>query len=60
VRASQAAFASATTSELRSGGPLQRSYRDMQAAVAHFMTGEQSMLEIGGVLARSPGAALAF
>jgi hypothetical protein len=32
----------------------------MQAAVCHFMTGEQSIIELGSVLAGAPGAAVVF
>jgi alkylation response protein AidB-like acyl-CoA dehydrogenase len=60
TRAAQTAFASCTTTALRDGSRLQRCYRDMQAAVCHFMTGEQSMIELGSVLAGAPGAALVF
>jgi alkylation response protein AidB-like acyl-CoA dehydrogenase len=59
-RVSQTAFAACTTTALRNGSILQRCYRDMQAAVCHFLTGEQSMLDIGAVLAGAPGAVLAF
>jgi alkylation response protein AidB-like acyl-CoA dehydrogenase len=60
ARITQTAFAACTTNALRNGSVLQRCYRDMQAAVCHFMTGEQSMLDIGAVLAGAPGAALVF
>lgn len=58
--AAQAAFTACSTAALRDGNRLQRAYRDMQAGNAHFMTGEQSWLDIGGVLAGAPGAFLAF
>lgn len=58
--AAQAAFSSATTTALREGSPLQRCYRDLQAGAAHFMTGEQSTIDLGAVLAGAPGAALVF
>jgi indole-3-acetate monooxygenase len=60
TRATQTAFASCTTTALRNGSRLQRCYRDMQAAVCHFMTGEQSIIELGSVLAGAPGAAVVF
>ena len=60
TRAAQAAFSSGTTTALRNNSRLQRSYRDMQAGVSHFMTGEQSIIDIGAVLAGAPGAALVF
>lgn len=55
-----AAFRSATTTALRNGGTLQRCYRDLQAAAAHFLTGEASLIEAGAVLAGAPGAILPF
>ncbi|CAN7375169.1 acyl-CoA dehydrogenase family protein [Phenylobacterium sp. LjRoot219] len=58
--AAQAAFSSATTTALREGSQLQRCYRDLQAGAAHFMTGEQSTIDLGAVLADAPGAALIF
>ena len=58
--AAQAAFSSATTTALREGSQLQRCYRDLQAGAAHFMTGEQSTIDLGAVLAGAPGAALVF
>jgi alkylation response protein AidB-like acyl-CoA dehydrogenase len=60
AHAAQAAFTACSTAALRDGNRLQRAYRDMQAGNAHFMTGEQSLLDIGGVLAGTPGAFLAF
>jgi alkylation response protein AidB-like acyl-CoA dehydrogenase len=56
----QTAFTACSTTVLRNGDRLQRAYRDMQAGNAHFMTGEQSLLDIGGVLSGAPGAFLAF
>ncbi|MDE8653172.1 acyl-CoA dehydrogenase family protein [Novosphingobium album (ex Liu et al. 2023)] len=52
----QAAFASSATTGLRDGGRLQRCYRDLQAANAHFLTGEQSFIDAGRYLVRIPGA----
>jgi alkylation response protein AidB-like acyl-CoA dehydrogenase len=52
----QAAFASSATTGLRDGSRLQRCYRDLQAANAHFLTGEQSFIDVGRYLARIPGA----
>jgi alkylation response protein AidB-like acyl-CoA dehydrogenase len=60
ARATQTAFASCTTAALRNGSRLQRCYRDSQAAVCHFLTGEQSILDLGSVLAGTPGAAVVF
>lgn len=60
LKATSAAFASATTTGLRNGNRLQRCHRDMQAAVSHFMTGEQSVIDLGAVIAGAPGAALIF
>lgn len=60
AQAAQMAFSSATTTALRQGSRLQRCYRDLQAGAAHFMTGEQSNIEIGAVLAGAPGAHLVF
>jgi alkylation response protein AidB-like acyl-CoA dehydrogenase len=59
-RVTQTAFGACTTTALRNGSILQRCFRDMQAAVCHFMTGEQSILELGAVLAGAPGAMLTF
>jgi alkylation response protein AidB-like acyl-CoA dehydrogenase len=58
--ASQTAFGSATTAALRNGSRLQRCYRDLQAAVCHFLTGEGSLIDAGAVLAGAPGAMLPF
>jgi alkylation response protein AidB-like acyl-CoA dehydrogenase len=60
ARAAQTAFGSGTTTALRNTSRLQQSYRDMQAGVSHYMTGEQSIIELGAVLAGAPGAALIF
>ena len=60
AQAAQTAFSSATTTALRQGSRLQRCYRDLQAGAAHFMTGEQSNIELGAVLAGASGAALVF
>lgn len=60
ANAAQSAFAACSTASLRDGNRLQRAWRDMQAGNAHFMTGEQSWLDIGGVLSGAPGAFLAF
>jgi len=37
-------------------GNQQRSYRDMQAAVAHFMTGKESIIDPGSIVAGAPGS----
>lgn len=60
AQVAQAGFTACSTTVLRNGNRLQRAYRDMQAGNAHFMTGEQSLLDIGGVLAGAPAAFLAF
>jgi alkylation response protein AidB-like acyl-CoA dehydrogenase len=56
----QAAYAACTTAALRDGSVLQRCFRDLQAANAHVMTGEQSWIEAGRVLAGVPGAVAIF
>jgi alkylation response protein AidB-like acyl-CoA dehydrogenase len=60
AEASHAAFVSATTTALRNGSRLQRCCRDLQAARAHFLTGEGSLIDAGAVLAGAPGAMLPF
>jgi alkylation response protein AidB-like acyl-CoA dehydrogenase len=60
AQAAQMAFSSATTTALRQGSQLQRCYRDLQAGAAHFMTGEQSNIDLGAVLAGAPGATVVF
>jgi alkylation response protein AidB-like acyl-CoA dehydrogenase len=60
TRACQAAFMSCTTSALRNGSILQRCFRDAHATVSHILTGEQSLLDEGAVLAKAPGAFLVF
>lgn len=56
TRVSQRAFTSCTTTALRNGNRLQRCYRDMQAGMAHFLTGEQSIIDAGRTLAGAQGA----
>jgi indole-3-acetate monooxygenase len=53
---SQAAFTSSATTGLRNGNRLQRCYRDLQAANAHFLTGEQSFIDSGRWLVGLPGS----
>ena len=60
VRIAQAAFASSTTYGLRNGNALQRCFRDINAGNAHFLTGEQSLIDAGKVIAGVEGAALVF
>ncbi len=60
TRVSQRAFTSCTTTALRNGSRLQRCYRDMQAGMAHFLTGEQSIIDAGRALAGVQGAAFAL
>jgi alkylation response protein AidB-like acyl-CoA dehydrogenase len=52
----QEAFTSSATTGLRNGNRLQRCYRDLQAANAHFLTGEQSFIDAGRYLAGLPGS----
>ena len=52
----QTAFTSSATTGLRNGSRLQRCFRDMQAGNAHFLTGEQSLIETGAFLAGQPGS----
>lgn len=52
----QTAFTSSATTGLRDGSRLQRCFRDMQAGNAHFLTGEQSLIEAGAFLAGQPGS----
>ncbi|TDH62783.1 hypothetical protein E2C06_10310 [Dankookia rubra] len=54
---SQTAFASSATTGLRNGSRIQRCYRDLQAANAHFFTNEQSFVDAGRYLAGIPGSA---
>lgn len=53
---SQLAFTSSATTGLRNGSKLQRCFRDMQAANAHFISAEQSFIAAGRYLAGIPGA----
>ena len=57
ARIGQTALGSATTAALRNGSKLQRCYRDLQAANAHFLTGEQSYIDAGRYLIGIAGAA---
>ncbi|HMO69355.1 MAG TPA: acyl-CoA dehydrogenase family protein [Novosphingobium sp.] len=52
----QKAFAASATTGLRNGSRLQRCYRDLQAANAHSLTGEQAYIDAGRYLAGLPGA----
>ena len=52
----QTAFTSSATTSLRNGSRLQRCFRDMQAGNAHFLTGEQALIEAGAFLAGQPGS----
>lgn len=52
----QAAFASSATTGLRNGSRIQRSFRDLNAGNAHFLTGEQSYIDAGRYLAGMPGS----
>jgi alkylation response protein AidB-like acyl-CoA dehydrogenase len=47
----QSALTSSATTALRNGSKIQRCFRDMQAANAHVMTGEQSLITAGRYLA---------
>jgi len=60
VAIAQTAYTSATTHALRKGNPIERCFRDINAGNAHFLTGEQSLIDAGKVLAAVKGAALAF
>lgn len=51
TRIAQVAFTSSATTGLRNGSMLQRCFRDMQAGNAHFLTGEQSFIDSGRLLA---------
>ena len=51
TRIAQIAFTSSATTGLRNGSRLQRCFRDMQAGNAHFLTGEQSFIDSGRLLA---------
>ena len=59
-KVAQMAYTSCTTHALRSGNAIQRSFRDLQAGNAHFLTGEQSWIDAGKVLAQLPGARIVF
>lgn len=56
ARIGQQAFTAAATSSLRNGHQIQRSFRDLQAGNAHFLTGEQSYIDAGRFLAGISGA----
>lgn len=56
AEAGQAAFTASATTGLRNGSRIQRCYRDIQAANAHFLTGELSYIQSGRFLAGLPGA----
>jgi alkylation response protein AidB-like acyl-CoA dehydrogenase len=60
TRIVQAAFASCTTTAVRNGSVLQRCLRDMLAGAAHFLTGEQSLIDAGRVIAGVPDAQIVF
>lgn len=52
----QQAFTASATTGLRNGNRIQRGFRDLQAANAHFLTNEQSFIDAGSYLAGMPGA----
>jgi len=52
----QQAFTSSATAGQRNGSRMQRCFRDLQAANAHFLTGEQSFIGAGRYLAGIPDA----
>lgn len=56
VRLAQAAFASCTTSAVRSGNAIQRCIRDIMAGSAHVLNGEAALIDAGKVLAGVDGA----
>ncbi len=56
TKISQKAFTASATTGLRNGNRIQRCFRDMQAANAHFLTNEQSFIDAGRYLAGIPGA----
>ncbi len=56
----QRAFTSSATTGLRNGNRIQRCFRDLQAANAHFLTGEQSFIDAGRSLAGISGAPPGF
>lgn len=60
MRIAQAAFASCTTHAIRDGHPVQRVFRDIHAGNAHFLTGAQSLIDAGKVIAGAEGATLVF
>lgn len=60
LRIAQTAFAASTTAGLRNGNAIQRGFRDITAGNAHFLTGEQSWIDAGRVLAGAEGAAIVF
>ena len=60
VRIARAAFSLCTTAGLRNGSPIQRCFRDINAGNAHFLTAEQSVIDVDKVLAGAEGAALVF
>ena len=60
VRVAQAAYASCTTHALRNGNPIQRGFRDIHAASAHILTGENSFIDAGKAIADGAGSKIAF
>ena len=60
ARIAHTAFAAATTTALRNGHALQRCFRDLQAGNAHFLTSEQSFIDVGKVLGGVEGASVIF
>ncbi len=60
VRVAAQAFAGCTTHALRDGNPIQRCFRDINAGNAHFLTGEQTLIETGKALACVDGARVVF
>jgi len=60
LRVAQMANTRGTTDALRNGSAIQRCFRDLTAGNAHFLTGEQSLIEAGRVLAGIEGAPIIF
>ena len=60
MRIANAAYAAAATTGLRDGSALQRFFRDITGGNAHVLTGENSWIETGRVLAGVAGADIYF
>ncbi len=60
MRVVQAAFAGTTTFGIRDTNAIQRTFRDIQAGNAHFLTADMAFIDAGKWLAGIEGAQLVF